>query len=630
MLLSLSIRARRAAMVLLDALVILAVYCLSFLLRFDFAPDADMLATARSTAIYPVAIYLPILALFRVYGGISYYSSFTDLINILRAVAVAALAMTAAILFVRQGVFPRSILTLHPLLAFLGIGGARFFIRWIKTAFNLPRVYSGPAKSVLIIGAGELGEGLLRQMLRTSEAQYRVVGFLDDDPAKCGMRLHGRPVLGGRKDLAAALARFQIDEIIIAIGARRGEIVADIVERLRGADARPELKIAPSIAEMLRSPRRDLTIRKVNPADLLNRGVVRLDEQRIGRFLRGKRVLVTGAGGTIGSELVKQVLGYEPAEIVMLEAHATSLFHVELEARAASRGVRVTPVLGDVRDRALLDRLFAERRPDIVFHAAAHKHLHQIEGNVREGVLNNALATYHLCAAAAASGVSTFLLVSTDKAVKPSSVMGATKRLAEMAVASFAARGRMRCISVRFGNVLGSSGSVLPIFQRQIERGEPLTVSHADVRRYFMTVGEAVGLILQGAAMGRGGEIFLLKMGEPVRILDMARNLILLSGLEPGKDVEIKITGLRQGEKLDEELIEDPSSCGPSEHPDLMILRGENAPLEDADKRFLDLELLLRGGDSTAVVRRLRELVPTFTPDSAHNPGDAAKDARTL
>jgi FlaA1/EpsC-like NDP-sugar epimerase len=281
-------------------------------------------------------------------------------------------------------------------------------------------------------------------------------------------------------------------------------------------------------------------------------------------------------------------------------------------------GVQVVGVLGDVRDQALLERVFRDYKPQVVFHAAAHKHVHQLEFNVQEGVSNNVIGTYRLADAADRHGAEVFLLISTDKAVRPSCVMGATKRAAEMVVTDFASRSKTRFLAVRFGNVLGSSGSVLRIFQEQIELGRPITITHPDVTRYFMTVEEAVGLVLQAGAMAKGGEIFVLNMGEPVRIIDMARNLVLLSGLEPGRDVEIRITGLKTGEKLAEELIEDPAGEERSEHPEIMLLRGENAALEGFDTRILELELASRGADTVAVLRKLQEFVPTCALDPMH------------
>jgi FlaA1/EpsC-like NDP-sugar epimerase len=376
---------------------------------------------------------------------------------------------------------------------------------------------------------------------------------------------------------------------------------------------------------MMRSPASSANPRKVQPADLLNRKEVRLDEARIARSIEGKVVLVTGAGGTIGGELSRQIAGYKPRTILLLENHATALFYREAEVRERAPGVEVVGVLGDVRDQALLDRIFKQHRPQVVFHAAAHKHVYQLESNPHEGVNNNVIGTYRLAATADKHGVENFLLISTDKAVRPSCVMGAAKRAAEMVVTDFSRRSKTKFTAVRFGNVLGSSGSVLKIFQEQIEQGRPITITHPDVTRYFMTVEEAVGLVLQSNAMAKGGEVFVLRMGTPVRIMDMARNLILLSGLEPGRDVEIRITGLKTGEKLNEELIEDPAGEEPSEHSEIMVLRGENKPIDKLDDRLLELEICSRGTDKLAMIRKLAAFVPTFTADPVH--GDIAEPA---
>lgn len=618
---------RRFSVVAADTVLVLVAFVSAFLIRFEFTLDAETLGILVRTA--PIAMVCFAIGLRRagVYRGLYYYSSFPELMNIARGVGLSACASGAAILFFRQGLFPRSVLILHPILAFVGVAGVRFAIRWGKTRFNMPRAYTGQERNVLLIGAGELGESVLRQMLKTPAANYRVIGFLDDDQTKWGLRIHDYPVFGGRDSLNDVLTRYQVDDIVIAIGSKRGEIVRDLVERMRDFDKKPELKIAPSLGEMLQSPGREVKVRKVQPADLLNREVIRLDESRIAGALRGKRVLVTGAGGTIGSELARQVLGYGPSEVTLVESHATSLFHIENAVRQLMTGARITAVLGDVRDRALVDRVFAERKPQVVLHAAAHKHVHQIEHNVSEGVLNNAIATGWVCAAALAHGAESFLLVSTDKAVKPTSVMGATKRLAEMVVNSYQGRGATRFMAVRFGNVLGSSGSVLPIFQDQLDKGGPLTVTHPDVRRFFMTASEAVGLILQAVSLAKGGEVFVLKMGEPVRIADMARNLILLSGLEPEKDIKIEFTGLKQGEKLNEELMDNPAAFTHSEHSDIFILRAENQTSPGLDAHMLELELATRGKDTEAVVRRLAELVPTFRPAAAHTPTPAPRPA---
>lgn len=609
--------ASRRLVVLLDILVVIGAYAFAFLLRFDFAPDSASITAAWQTLPF-LLTYLVAFHVFSLYRGIYYFSSFSDLLNITRAVAVAGLSTAFAILFARQGQFPRSILLLHPILTFLGVGGVRFGIRLGKSYLNMPRNYAGKYTYVLLIGAGDLGESLMRQMQKTKEPCYKIIGFIDADPGTWGKHIHGLPVFGGVDTLGGVLERYHVDEIVIALGSRRGEVVRYVIDAMRDLEEKPLLKIAPSLDEMLRAPREGATLRQVRPVDLLNREVVKLDMARIAQFLGGKTVLVTGAGGTIGSELCRQVLQYGPGRVVLVESHGTSLFYADADLRQIAAGSQIVPVLGDIRDQALIDRIFKEYCPQIVLHAAAHKHVHQLEFNVQEGVGNNILGTYYVARAAHEHGAEAFLLVSTDKAVRPSCVMGATKRVAEFIVKSFSRRSRTRFVAVRFGNVLGSSGSVLEIFQQQIARGGPITVTHPDVTRYFMTVEEATQLILQAAAMARGGEIFVLKMGTPVKILEMARNLILLSGLEPEKDIEIRITGLKQGEKLEEELVEDPARCDDSEHPSILIVRPDPIASADVEDRIVDLEILSRTAGPATLVAKLKELTPTFSPASAH------------
>lgn len=609
---------KRLSVVLLDVAVVAGAYFFAFLLRFDLKLESANLFLIRQTFPF-LATYLAAFWVFSLYRGIYYFSSFSDLLNITKAVAVAGISTAFAILFIRQGLFPRSVLLLHPILTFLGVGGVRFGIRLIKNYLNMPRNYAGKYRHVLLIGAGDLGESLLRQMQRTNEPHYKVVGFVDDDRGMWGKRIHGLPVFGGIKVLNSVLERHHVDEIVIAIGARRGEIVRFVIDALRDMPQKPELKIAPSLDEMLTAHRAGVSPRRVRPADLLNREVVKLDMVRIEHILKGKTILVTGAGGTIGSELCRRVLQYHPRKLVLVESHATSLFYIDAELRQMAEGTEIVPILGDIRDQALIDRVFKEHKPAAVLHAAAHKHVHQLESNVQEGVGNNILGTYYVARAAHNHEAEVFLLVSTDKAVRPSCVMGATKRVAEFIVKSFAARGgRTRFVAVRFGNVLGSSGSVLEIFQEQIAKGGPVTVTHPDVTRYFMTVEEAAQLILQAASMALGGEIFILKMGAPVKILEMTKNLILLSGLEPDKDIEIRFTGLKQGEKLDEELVEDAALCDESEHPSIMVLRPDGTASAGMDGWIVDLEILTRTAGAKTLVKKLTELTPTFAPAPAH------------
>ncbi len=616
---------RRVAVVIGDLLVVVAAYTVAYLLRFDFEWEGYYSAVFLGTVPAVMLSYLMASYYFGLNRGLRHYASFGDILNVAKAAFAAAAIQSTFILFVTQGRFPRSILLMTPMLTLGGVAVVHAIVRYAKE-FLQDRAAGLPTRTAVIIGAGDLGELVYRQMRTEDDVNYRIAAFFDEDEEKWGMRMHGVPVVGGASRLAAFLVRNAVDEVVVAVTSARGQAVSAVAEAMRELAKRPLIKIAPSLDEMLRTPSAGANPRKVQPADLLNRKEVRLDLARIAASIEGKVVLVTGAGGTIGGELCRQAITYRPRTIVLVETHATALFYREMELREKMPTVKVIPVLGNVRDQNLLDRVFKTHKPQVVFHAAAHKHVLQLESNVQEGVSNNTLGTYHLAAAADKHGVEVFLLISTDKAVRPSCVMGATKRAAEIVVTDFARRSKTRFVAVRFGNVLGSSGSVLKIFQEQIELGRPITITHPDVTRFFMTVEEAVGLVLQTGAMARGGEVFVLKMGDPVRIMDMARNLILLSGLEPGRDVEIRITGLKTGEKMAEELVEDPAGEEQSEHPEIMVLRAENGHVDNLAEKVLELELASRGNDKALMMRRLSEFVPTFTADAAHGDFAEARD----
>ncbi|MBI4676094.1 MAG: polysaccharide biosynthesis protein [Elusimicrobia bacterium] len=612
----LKVNPRRLSVILLDIAVVLGAWVTAFLLRFDFHLDPLYHDIIAQTAGVTLFLYFAGAQAFGLYRGIYHFSSFSDLINIIKAVASSAIVTGAAVLFIRHGQeFPRSVLVIHPVITFLLIGGIRFAIRLTKNLAFLPRSYAADSRRTLLIGAGALGESIARQMLNSPLARHHIIGFIDEDKDKWGMSIHACPVLGGLESLNDVLDSHAVEEIIVTTEERRGEIVRSIAESIRDRQTKPEMKIAPSLTEMLASPGASLPLRTVMPVDLLNRKSIRLDSERIGTALTGKCVLITGAGGTIGSELSRQCLLYRPARLVLLDNHATSLFYIEACARKCARGTEITAHLGDIRDRDLVESLFSLYQPQVILHAAAHKHVSQLESNVQEAVSNNLLGTCRVAEAAARHRAESFLLISTDKAVRPAGVMGASKRAAELAVLHFSQAGDARFAAVRFGNVLGSSGSVLELFREQISRGGPLIVTHPDATRYFMTVEEAVQLVLQALSLGRNGDIFVLRMGMPVKILDMAKNLALLSGLTPGKDIQIEFIGLRPGEKLSEELVEDPAGHEDSGHPDIMVLRNENKPPEGFQSRLSAAELACRQADPLAAKALLHEMVPTFQPN---------------
>lgn len=611
----------RLAMMLVDSAAVLAAYALAFLLLFDFELGAGSLKCLLATAPSAALTYLLTSYFFVGYRGACRHASFGDAADVLKASASAAL-IQGIILFPAAGArCPRSVLLLWPVLSLFVVTGLHALAHGLEDYRRARRSDPGRRRTAVIVGVGDLGERVYHSVRSHGTIDYRVAAFCDDDQSKWGMRVHGVPVIGGVPALAALLRRVPVEEIIIAVGHRRGSVVNAVADALQGVEKRPTVRIAPNLDEML-NPQTRADPRKVQPADLLNRRVISLDNAGIARSIEGKVVLVTGAGGTIGSELSRQIVRHRPARIVLLENNATALFYCEAELREKAPGAEVLAVLGDVRDQGLLDRLFREQRPLIVFHAAAHKHVHQLEANIHEGVSNNLLGTYHLARAAERHGVESFILISTDKAVRPSCVMGATKRAAEIVITNLAHSSGTRFAAVRFGNVLGSSGSVLKIFQSQIEKRQPITLTHPNAARYFMTVEEAVGLVLQASVLSKGGEIFVLKMGEQIRIMDLARSLILLSGLEPDRDVEIRVVGLKAGEKMTEELIEDSSGQEQSEHPEIMILRSENRRIDSLAAKMLNMELMSLAPGS-ALIRGLSQLVPTFTPDPVHAPRPA-------
>ena len=465
-----------------------------------------------------------------------------------------------------------------------------------------------------------------RELRQNPQMGLAAIGFIDDDPGKRGVILNRVRVLGGRETIPALVSEHGVSQVIIAMPSASGKTIREIVTICEGAGVRT--RIVPGIYELLGGNVRLNQLRDVQIDDLLRREPVQTDTAQVEALLRGKRVLVTGAGGSIGSELCRQILRCCPASLVLLGHGENSIFEINNELRRKldgpdspcppDRKPALVPVIADVRFGERLQTIFDAYRPEVVFHAAAHKHVPLMEGNVSDAITNNVLGTLRVVEASAMVGVNHLVLISTDKAVNPTSIMGATKRVAETIVQSAARRTGKSYVAVRFGNVLGSRGSVVPFFQRQIAAGGPVTVTHPDVRRYFMTIPEAVQLVLQAATMGRGSEVFVLDMGEPVRILDLARDLIRLSGLEPDRDIEIMFTGLRPGEKLFEELFNTGEEYGRTEHQKIFRYRNGHAGSDEAGG--LELEALLNAahcGDDQAMLDALRTLVPEYSAEPA-------------
>jgi len=580
---------------------------LAYWLRFNMG---EIPATFQSGMASLAAVAVPVQAvffcLFGLYRGIWRFASVPDLMRILKSV-LAGVAVTFGLMFIFQRLagIPRSVLLLYPLILTLGLAAPRLCYRWWKDrALHL----ADSGQRALVIGAGDAGEMLLRDLLKNHI--YLPVGVLDDDADKLGKEIHGIRVLAGLNDVAGQIQSMAADVVLLAIpsASRR------LIRRVTGDCQRAGIpcRTLPSMAEMADGRVEVARLREVAIEDLLGRESVAINSDALSAFLRGKRVLVTGAGGSIGSELCRQIVRMAPERLIMLDHAEFNLYRVEQELCATAPDICM-PLLGDVRDAARMRWLFEHLRPEVVFHAAAYKHVPLVEENPAEGVKTNVLGTCAVADLAVEFKVEKFVLVSTDKAVNPANVMGATKRAAEMYCQNLDARSPQTAfVTTRFGNVLGSAGSVVPKFRRQIAAGGPVTVTHPEMTRYFMTIPEAVSLILQAGAMGRGGEIFVLDMGEPVKILDLAGQMIRLSGLVPDEDIAIEFTGLRPGEKLYEELFHEAEHLHGTAHPKLMLAEARDAVWPVLTEQLDQLRDACVRRDVDLVRHTLKTIVPEF------------------
>ncbi len=602
-------------MLLADACIVAAAYVMAHWLRFEGSISLSDWAKISQALPYLVPLKLVCFFGFGLYRGMWRYTSLADLRNIFGAVSLASAVIVLFILYeYRFEGYSRSVYVIDWGLTFMFVSGFRVLIRIVSgSQFVSSRARKDPrgdlpVKKLLIVGAGNAGEKVLREIYETQWHRFRPAGFLDDDPWKKGKTIHGIPVLGGLDDVGRIKVGF--DEILIAIPSVRGEAMRRIVS-LCEETGKP-FRTVPGIWELIEGKVSVKSIRKVRIEDLLDREEVHLDEEGIRQYIKDKRVLITGAGGSIGSELVKQVGHFHPQAVALLDFSEENLFEIEGRCRQRFGFIPVSGFLVDVKNRRTVRRAFREFGPDVVFHAAAYKHVPMQEMHPWEAVFNNIAGTRNMVEAALENRVERFVLVSTDKAVRPANVMGATKRVAEMIVECANGDSATRFMAVRFGNVLWSSGSAIPTFQKQISRGMPVTVTHPEITRYFMSIMEAAGLILQAGAMGRENEIFILDMGKAMRIVDLARDLIRLSGLEPDKDIPIQFVGLRPGEKLYEELITEGEGIVATEHEKILVLKG-NAPNRDALNVQID-ELLVVADtyDAAAIREKLQKIVPEF------------------
>jgi len=585
----------------------------SFALRLDVGELPFYFPAAVLMCAVALAIKIPIYFFFGLYRRLWIYASTGELRLITVAVTTASVLTSGVmvLLIVTDNVspgMPRSALGIDWLLSLVLIGGSRFALRILAEQSMASRV-SGKGKRAIIIGAGDAGALVVRELQKSSQLNLTPVGFLDDDPAKQKHAIYGVTVIGTVSDLPASIDLHHVDEVIIAIPSAPGQLVRMVndVCRIKGVVSRT----MPGIYELIGGKVNVSRLREVDITDLLRREPVRVNDEAVGATLAGKRVLVTGAGGSIGRELCRQIARRNPAQLVLLGHGENSIFEIFLELQNDYPDLALSPVIADIRNAERLAQVFKQHQPQVVFHAAAHKHVPLMEANIVEAITNNILGTRNVVQIALDHNVERFVLISTDKAVRPSSIYGATKRFAEMIVLNAARESKRAFTVVRFGNVLGSRGSIIPIFKNQIANGGPVTITHPDMYRFFMTIPEAVYLVLQAASMENGGETFVLNMGEPVRILDLAEDLIRLSGLEPQRDIEIAYTGIRPGEKLTEELWDEGTPLAKTLHPDIFRLKNDASALSLNLPQAIDsLSILSHSADAEAIANLLDELIP--------------------
>ena len=613
----------------IDILLLTGSLYAAHLVRFDFILDDKTLQTFKKILPFILITKFVCFYFFDLYRGMWRYTSITDLINIIKASTIASLLIISFILFrTRFEGFARSVFVIDWCLTILFISAFRLSVRLYFERFGkdkfwkvVKQILSSPfikkvsnRKRLLIIGAGDCAEKIFRELRDNARLKYNVVGFLDDNPVKLGKKIHGIPVLGCIKDIKAVARQARVDEMLIAISSASSKQMRTIVAHCKESNI--TFKTVPGMGELIDGRVTINAIREVTYKDLLGREAVVLDEEEIGSHIKGRRVMVTGAGGSIGSELCRQICRFRPELLVLYEIAESPLYEIELELKQSFSYITVIPLLANIQNKHELEKAIKDYKPQIIFHAAAYKHVPMLELQPWKAVENNIVGSLNLMDAAKKFNVERFIFVSTDKAVRPTNVMGASKRVAEMLVQNRngLSASDTRFIIVRFGNVVGSVGSVLPLFKKQIAKGGPVTVTHPDVMRYFMTIPEASQLILEAAAIGKGGEILLLDMGVPIKIDDMARDLIRFSGFEPDEDIMIDYIGLRPGEKLYEELITEGEGIVPTKHEKIMVLKGTGTDQILLNGKINELIQLARDQDGKGIKAKLQEIVPEYEP----------------
>ena len=596
---------RRLITIAIHLVLVSCAYMLAFYLRLDFKINSSFWQVIIKTLPILVCIKISILGYFGLYSGLWRYASIDDIWRIAKAQVLAMLCLIPVIAFFYTfSGFPRSIFVLDCILSFCFIAGIRFVTRLLREKYR-PAIGS-KRKRAIIVGAGEAGVMVLREARINPKANIEVVGFIDDDRNKKNLRIQGVSILGACSNISSAVEKYGIDEVIIAIPSATGEVIRSIIAHCQISSVK--IRIVPGLQKILNG---DLEVkpRDVKPEDLLGRETVNVSEEEIEGYLLGKVVLVTGAGGSIGASLCRQIVNFNPKEIILFDHNENNVYYLGIEFFTKYPQIKFRTIIGDIKDIGLLKRTFSVYRPQVIFHAAAHKHVPLMEENPIAAVKNNIIGSRNLIYASNHYKVERFILISTDKAVNPTSVMGVTKRIAEMVLQSKAKISKTKFMAVRFGNVLGSDGSVVPLFKKQIEEGGPLTITHPEVKRYFMSINEASRLVLQAGAMGKAGEIFILDMGEQIKILDLAKELVALHGLKIEEDIKIKFIGLRPGEKLFEETLLNSEKDKATKADKIYIAQSDYFDLHILRSKIKELENLVNEMNEFEVKKKLLEII---------------------
>lgn len=612
----LRLRSRQAMLVAYDIGVMILSGYFALLIRFDFSIYLvpDNYATVMVKAL-PCSIVLSIVifALFRLYSSLWVYAGVTEIVNIFAGTVLAGLANMVIVFLQNRELMvplPRSFYVLYTISLMLFVFVSRFAYRGLRTfvrSIEVNKTY----RRVLIVGAGYAGEALIREIKNSTSLQKKIVGVIDDDRSKKGSYIRGVKVLGGRDSIIEMAEKYKVDEIIIAISRLTATEMKAILDICKETSC--ELKRLPAMYQLVNGEISVSKLKEVDVNDLLGREPVQTDLDHVMGYVKDKVIMVTGGGGSIGSELCRQIATYQPTQLIIVDIYENTTYEIQNELQRSFPLLNLVVLIASVRNTKRIDQIFEIYRPEIVFHAAAHKHVPLMEASPNEAVKNNVFGTWKVVQAADKWKVKKFVMISTDKAVNPTNIMGATKRICEMIVQTYNKHSETEFVATRFGNVLGSNGSVIPLFKKQIEAGGPVTVTHPDIIRYFMTIPEAVSLVLQAGAYANGGEIFVLDMGAPVKIVDLARNLILLSGHKPDEDIKIEYVGLRPGEKLYEEML--MAEEGLQETPNKRIHIGK--PIEIDEEKFMKQLIELKEyveNEPDDIRRVIKEIVPTYHP----------------